>query len=107
MTEAEIRAAWLRFMHRSDLAEDLDFVWRTARAMISARSMRRAPDLDAILNDTPQVYLHAGLVYLHELAQDEEGIARERDLLRQAMQDEALAWSRANVTPKPGATEWA
>lgn len=107
MTEAQIRAAWRRYMHRADIEDDLDFVWATARAMVSARAMRRAPDLDQMLEDAPHVFLHAGLVYLHELAQDDDGLARERDLLRQALQDEALAWSAANVTPKPGATTWA
>lgn len=107
MTEAYIRTAWARYMARTDLDEDIDFVWATARAMISARVMRRQVDLDAILADTPHVYLHAGLVYLHERAQDDEGLAREQGLLAQAIQDEALAWSHANVTPKPGATTWA
>lgn len=107
-TKAGILDAWQRRMHRLDQAEDLEFVWQTARAMLAGRIMRRGVDLDEVLTTSPATYLHAGLVYLHELAQDDEGLERERRLLEQALQDEALAWSKANVTPQPGGSEqWA
>lgn len=87
MTEAEVEAAWTRYMHRSDLSADLPTIWTMAESKISERIMAAAPDPVDVMAAHPRTYLHAGLVYLHELAQDDEGLMRETALFDAAMVD--------------------
>lgn len=96
MTEADIRTAWTRYMHRTDLVADLDLAWAFAVAKIRSRLMRRDVDLDAILLSDPQVFLHGGMTYLQELAMDDEGLARESALFDSAIGDHAMRWSIDN-----------
>jgi hypothetical protein len=85
MTMDEIHAAWLRWMHRNDLAADLATVETMAAARIAERQMHLGdPPLP---EDAPRLWLHAGLVSLHELAQDDEGLMREQELLERAEVD--------------------
>jgi hypothetical protein len=93
MTKDEIQAAWTRYMHRSDLSADLEQVWVFAGQMIENRLMQTTVDLDAIAASSPQLYLHAGLTYLHELAMDDEGLAREENRFASALSDYAMRWS--------------
>jgi hypothetical protein len=101
MTQADIQAAWTRYMHRTDLTADLATVWAYARQMIQNRLMRADVDLDAILASDPQLYLHAGLTYLHELVMDDEGLAREENRFATALSDHAMRWSLVNSDATP------
>lgn len=91
MTEAGLRAAWLRWMHRRDVEADLDQVMEFARAKVINRLRYRAPDAgwDAaeLMEEMPRAWMAAGLIFLHELAQDDEGLMRERQFFAEAMQD--------------------
>jgi hypothetical protein len=53
-----------------------------AAARIAERQMYAGPI--PLPEEGPRLWLHAGLVSLHELAQDDEGLARERELLERA-----------------------
>lgn len=99
MNQTDIEAAWVRFMHRRDLTADLPTIWTFARDRIGNQIMRANPDLDEILSRSPLVYLHAGLVHLHELAQDDTGMARELQLFTDALAASERQWSLQNVTP--------
>lgn len=77
MTRTELDAIWERYMHRTDLAADLDEVYRWATQAILTRLMRSDTDTDKILEDFPSLYVHAGLIRLHQLAQDDDGAMRE------------------------------
>jgi hypothetical protein len=96
MTKAEIQAAWTRYMHRADLSADLEQVWDHAGQMIENRLMQTKVDLAEIATSSPQLYLHAGLTYLHELVMDDEGLAREESRFASALADYAMRWSLKN-----------
>lgn len=91
MTLDEIRAAWLRWMHRKDVTADLDVVQVFAETSIVNRLMYPAPEAgwatDDLVEQMPVVWLHAGMMYLHELAQDDEGLAREARAFTDAIRD--------------------
>ena len=93
MTEAEIKAQWQRYMHRNDLTGDTAAVWIYAGQMITNRLMHSPCDLVAVAATNPQLYLHAGLVYLHELAMDDEGMMREMDRFASDLADYAMNYS--------------
>ena len=98
MTIAEIHAAWLRWMHRNDLEADLATVETMAAARIAERQMHLGdPPLP---EDAPRLWLHAGLVSLHQLAQDDEGLMREQELLERAEVDHHFRRS-FDTTPLP------
>jgi hypothetical protein len=78
MTLDQIKAAWIRYMHRTDIEADLGDVEAYARSEVGNRLM--GPTADQALTDAPQTWLHAGLVYLHELAADDDGLAREAEM---------------------------
>ena len=91
MTLAEMREAWLRWMHRRDLEADLATVQDLTLARITQRLMYPAPeagwDIDELVEAMPTVWHHGGLMSLHELAQDDEGLSRESQLFDQAVTD--------------------
>ncbi len=87
MTLNELKAAWQRWMHRNDIAGDADTIYRFAAELVHQQLMMSEVDIDDMLANAPRSLFHAGLVYLHELAQDDEGKMREQQLLTQALQD--------------------
>jgi hypothetical protein len=91
MTLSDLRAAWLRWMHRKDLEADLDTVQELTLARITQRLMYPAPeagwDIDELVEAMPTVWHHGGLCSLHELAQDDEGLGREAQLFESAITD--------------------
>lgn len=103
MTIDEIRAAWLRWMHRKDVTADLDDVQTFAQTLIVQRLMYGAPpagwDTDELVASMPTVWLSAGLIYLHELAQDDDGLARESQLFEAAIRDHHFRRSIDDVDP--------
>lgn len=92
MTEAELYDFWTRWMHRKDIAADLDTVYLMASTRIAERLMSSA-DLAAILENSPRMFMHAGLAYLHELAEDDQGQARELGHFEVAAKDYSFAKS--------------
>jgi len=102
MTRAEWDAVMLRFMHRQDVQADLEDVFRLAVARVREGWMRGDlpfADDDALLAYAGRALHHAGLMHLHELAQDDSGLGRERYLFEYAMSDIQFRWSLDNVTP--------
>lgn len=94
MTIDDLRAAWLRWMHRNDLMADLDTVQALATARMSDRityTRDPAQTLDEWITAAPDAWLHAGLISLHELAQDDAGLDREMGLFAKAMGDHNMA----------------
>jgi hypothetical protein len=102
MTIEQIRDAWLRWLHRKDVAADLDTVQALAESMIKNTLLQDEPDLTLVLASAPGAYLHGGLVYLHELAQDSDGLALERELYAAAIGDYAMR-SSLSSGPKQAA----
>lgn len=104
MTQAEIEAQWARYMHRADLATDMASTWLYAREQIRDRLMFKPADpllpdaeLDEILASNPRIYLHSGLLYLQELAQDDVGMQREMVRFDGAISDYQM--HRSILTP--------
>ena len=96
MTPDEIRAAWARFMHRGDLSADMTAVEIFAIERIVER-LTFTPEwqsADDGMADAPLLFLHAGLIYLHELAQDDEGMAREISAFEDAVAGYSMRKSR-------------
>ena len=89
MTLAEVQAAWLRWMHRADLSEDIGTVTALAQAKVAGRTMYNVEGVtvEDSVADNPKAWLHAGLCVLHELSQDDEGLVREEQLFETAMRD--------------------
>jgi hypothetical protein len=90
MTIEEIRAAWLRWMHRNDLEADLATVETMAHERIAERLMYATDGVEPwppAPETAPRLWLHAGLVSLHQLAQDDEGLMREQELFERAAVD--------------------
>lgn len=101
MTLTDIQNAWVRWMHRNDLTADLPTVQTMAEAMITNGIMQKNPDLADVLAVAPTAYLHAGLVYLHDLAMDDDGLRREADLFQKALGDYSMRWSLTNSDARP------
>jgi hypothetical protein len=107
MTLDELHGAWQRWMHRRDMNVDLPIVDELTRERIMARLMY-IPEPDPVPDDwlewaaetMPRVAHHAGLVSLHELAQDDEGLQRELALFDRAMKDHHFQRSINTVTPE-------
>lgn len=98
MTEVELFAGWTRYMHRNDITADLPTVKGYADEAITGRLMFSVVDLDDILANHPRMHLHAGLMYLHELAQDDPGLGREA----QRFETAAASYSmRRSLTDNP------
>jgi len=101
MTEAELRAAWTRYMHRNDLEADLDRTWLLALQRCSERLLFNVQQSD-IVEGAGRMMLHAGLIYLHELAQDDDGLSRELRMFDDAAKDFTFWFSRQqNATVDP------
>lgn len=99
MTQAELYAAWERYMHRKDLSEDLDLVYTLVTEQVQSRLMFEMVSMSIILQNTPRMLLHAGLTYLAELAQDDEQLQREQLRFEQAAQDFSMRYSIDNTVP--------
>lgn len=107
MNQAELYGIWQRWMHRRDLVGDLDGVFSLATLRIRERVLHPLPDLEAatqadldeFVDAFARMYVHSGLSYLHELAQDDEGAGREEQRFLQASADHHMSWSGENVTP--------
>ena len=99
MTQAEIDAAWLAYMHRSDLATELGTVQVFAAAKIANAMMFAPVDPAQLLEDQPQIWLHAGLCYLAELAQDDDQLSRETQLFLGAAMDYQMRRSLDGPAP--------
>ena len=97
MTLDDIHAAWLRFMHRRDIEADLATIDELAAERIATRIM--VDDLAPTPEQSPRLWLHAGLASLHELAQDDESLQREAALFEAAAVDYHFRWSQDNVIP--------
>jgi hypothetical protein len=98
MTISELYAAWARYMHRNDLSADLDTTFTFASKRIENAMLHSPVDLPQLLIDEPQLYLHAGLMQLAELAQDDEQAQRERSLFTVAASDYQLQRSLKTST---------
>ena len=113
MTRAELDAVWQRYMHRNDIDTDLDTVFDLTGQKIREQLLSIATvDLVTILQDHASLYVHGGLAYLHELAQDDEGAMREITLFDDALSDFSYWWSvhnNATISPTnytvPGSEE--
>lgn len=106
MTLADIQAAWVRFMHRRDLDGDLALITSLAAVTVRERLMYvpdPEPTDEELAASIPVASLHAGLMKLHELAQDDEGLMRESELFRGAIADHhmsrSLLMSDASMEP--------
>jgi hypothetical protein len=86
MTQAELYNAWQRYMHRSDLSADMDLTYKLAVEMVTERLMHAGMTAPQIQDEHHSSFLHAGLCYLHELAQDDEGRSRELRAFEDAIQ---------------------
>ena len=101
MTKAEIEAQWKRFMHRNDIDGDLPAIWEYVQQQIYSRSFAEIYGAeDDIAGAAPRACLHSGLSYLHELAQDNDGLGRERDRFEEAMTDLMIGYS-VTLDPHP------
>ena len=100
MTQQELKDQWLRFMHRNDIVGDVEEIYGYAAQLVYERLISISqPSIDDIVANSPRPMLHAGLIYLHELAQDDNGIMREMDRFESAIQDYAMRTSINNVDP--------
>lgn len=95
-----------RFIHRTDIEPDLETVWMLAsgnfhKSWLKAGTELLFSDRDELLKAAGRPLHHAGLMVLHELAQDDAGLLRETQLFADAMQDFVHWWSINNVSPDP------
>lgn len=103
MTKQELYAIWQRWVHRNDLTADLDEIYRQADQTIHDRVLQPVTTGE-ILETYPNLFVHAGLVKLHTLAQDDEGMMREGQLLADAFTTWHMRYSQ---TRSPGPrTPW-
>ena len=100
MTLDELKAFWTRWMHRRDLTADLDTVYALATDRVAGSLMSSTMTVTDILANYPRMLQHAGLVYLHELAQDAEGEQRELRHFNDALADFEFRQSRVD-NPAP------
>lgn len=112
MTRQQWDANMQRFMHRSDLSADLQTVFDYAVKLVHERwnnpNARNTPifaDDDALLDYASRAMHHAGLIYLQELAQDDQGLQREMSMFDSAMSDVQMRWSLDNTSVDMLATE--
>lgn len=101
MTEAELYGIWERWLHRSDMTADLDTVYLMASQRIKERVIGSV-DLAALLENSPRMFVHAGLAYLHEIARDLDGQDLETALFETAADEYQMRASidaRATIDP--------
>ena len=97
MTEEELQNIWTRWMHRNDLQEDLDTVY----LMASTKTVQRLllPVLiEDLMTEAPRIMVHAGLIYLHQLARDDAGQRQEMTHFEDACQEYSL-WKSRDMRP--------
>lgn len=105
MTQQELYDVWTRWMHRNDLTADLDTIYTFAAEKVNERLLFKVVDVADILANSPRMLVHAGLWYLHEMAQDDVGLQREMTLFEDAVVDFSLRTSLNNTNPDMLATE--
>ena len=79
MTRQELDAIWQRYMHRNDLSNDLDEVYRAATQRITTHVTVKDIDMNEVLAVFPSLLISAGMLYLHRLSQDDIGMQREAE----------------------------
>jgi len=95
MTEQELMDRWSRWMHNSGTDADLTRVYLMATTLVAQRALFPVDVPTILADDTGGNMLHhAGLIYLHELARDSEGVAMETQAFDQALSDYSLYRSR-------------
>ena len=99
MTRSEWDAAMQRYMHRNDLTQDLDLTFTLSTQKIFDRLLRTDTDTDAILDVAPALYVHAGLMVLMEVSQDDVGLVREGQLFENSAVNYAMKYSIDTVDP--------
>ena len=99
MTRPEWDTAMERYMHRNDIVQDLDLTFILATQKIFDRLLRSDTDTDQILDVAPALYVHAGLVQLMEIAQDDVGKQREETAFENSAVNYAIKYSIDTVDP--------
>lgn len=106
MIADEIRAMWVRWSHRSDIAADLPTIEALAKARIRDRMMSYAnifeplegeTEADAMaraIADAPALWCAAGLMEVFRLAADEAQMTREATVFEGAAVDYILRVSQ-------------
>lgn len=102
-------ALWARYMHRADLGADLETTYLlTWQMIVDAWAGTPLPyELpEEWLQNSSKEWVHGGLAQLHELAQDNDGVAREMDLFRRAIDDHQRRHSIDTCTAPQMASPW-
>ena len=81
-------------MHRNDMTTDLETVYILTGSLIAEKLKRPVASFTDLLASNPRAYVHGGLAYLHEIAQDDAGYAREMQRLDDTISDLAIQVSR-------------
>lgn len=101
MTLEELQEAWVRWMHRNDIEADIATVTSLALQKVQQRLMyehdKTSEFTENLIRTSSAMFLHAGLIYLHELAQDDEGGARETQLYEDAIRNHNF-WNSLNTS---------
>jgi len=105
MTRAQWNSVMVRYMHRADLTADLDQAFEFAKGATDEAWMGALPwsTDDELLAQVPRMMTHGGLMYLHELAQDDTGQARETNAFLRAASDAQFRHSLDTIQ-RPQAT---
>ncbi len=77
MSEEQLKALWVRWMHRADIEADLNDVFDFASAAAIDRMLNTNLTIEIILDEAGQIVFHAGMMYLAELVQDDAQLERE------------------------------
>lgn len=93
MTEQELFDLWERWMHRNDMTADMPTVYSLSKLRVQER-MLLGVTIEDVLANAPRTLVHAGLSYLHEIAQDAEGKTVEDMRFEEAIKDYSFALSR-------------
>lgn len=101
MTVSELYAIWRRYAHRNSTAltdDDLAQIHTWAQSRVTEALLCDPPD--DMATNAPLMVMHAGLIYIHQWAQDDEGILRETAMFQQACENYTLRKSLDEITPQ-------
>ena len=101
MTESEIEAAWIRWAHRQDIDADISDVRAFAQGHTNNRILIDGVTYLDTIAAAPQAYLSAGLIYIHDLAQDDESLQRELAMFDNAISGWMIKRSVENGPARP------